>query len=98
MTSRKCRQCNDILPASRYFNCHKCQSSLPEIDDAFIYHTEELDEYTSNMADGLFDDLQSRDDSFMEEVENEENWVEGDNNGEDNSSEEIGQDEWDIAD
>lgn len=36
-TTRKCRSCQDFLPASRYFKCYKCEPELGLVDDDFIY-------------------------------------------------------------
>ena len=52
-TIRKCRTCSAVLKPTRYFKCEKCQPILKSIDDAFIYETPELDEFTVTMIEGL---------------------------------------------
>ncbi len=97
MKVRNCRVCDDELPASRYFKCHKCQPILSSISDEYIYHTgdEGVDDFTENMADGLFDNM-SLDDAYGEEI-SEEAENEGEFYDEDYSSEE-GEREWDDTD
>ncbi len=37
LTKRKCRECSQFLPATRYFKCETCQPNLPTLDDDYIY-------------------------------------------------------------
>jgi len=36
-TKRKCRQCNKLLPPSRYFNCIQCVDVLDSDDGDLVY-------------------------------------------------------------
>lgn len=37
LSHRKCRQCGEALPKSRYFNCYDCVLDYPTVDDSMIY-------------------------------------------------------------
>lgn len=41
VTNRKCRGCSKFLPESRYFNCLECQPELPDINEDFLYITDD---------------------------------------------------------
>lgn len=42
MPIRYCRNCKATLPASRYFTCLTCKSSLPKEDEDVLYHGQTL--------------------------------------------------------
>jgi hypothetical protein len=67
MTKRKCRQCGDFLPATRYFKCLTCEPELPSIDDDFIY---EQDNWSSEDDELVLPDYPP-DHKFNEENEDE---------------------------
>ena len=56
LTARKCRQCNNALPQSRYFKCYECEPMLPLQDDDFLFH---------GADSGIMDDLDLDDDNPM---------------------------------
>jgi hypothetical protein len=39
-TKRKCRECGDNLPLSRYFKCTTCQPVMSDIDDDLVYEVQ----------------------------------------------------------
>lgn len=61
MTTRKCRDCEVLLPESRYFKCYDCALSLISQDDDFIYH---------DLSSSMFDagDICEDEDFFSEDI------------------------------
>ncbi len=60
MTTRKCRDCECLLPESRYFKCFDCQPELPSFDDGFLYHGADIS-FLDDSDTGDDDDFFSED-------------------------------------
>lgn len=65
ITKRKCRDCQQFLPQSRYFRCYSCQPELPLEDDDFLFQGVGDEGITEDL--GLYNYYDDESSNFFEE-------------------------------